>query len=147
MCDGLSPPLSTQPLHYGGEGERYKGPQEMLLQTNQYVLLCDVMGTQHSLLNCSWGHRGSRVAGKAPCLRPARQGGCFSAPAWVCSKGDGTRSQNGQVSHSARVLLTVNCRIPGLLTEQTHVHTAGPVCTLCTPHSLKLGGHEHVYLR
>ena len=44
MCAGLSPPLCVQPLHYGGEGERYKGPQEMLLQTNQYVLLCNAVG-------------------------------------------------------------------------------------------------------
>ena len=44
MCAGLSPPLCVRPLRYSGEGERYKGPQETLLQTNQYVLLCDVVG-------------------------------------------------------------------------------------------------------
>lgn len=44
MCAGLSPPLRSRTLHYSSEGARYKGPQEMLLQTNQYVLLCDVMG-------------------------------------------------------------------------------------------------------
>lgn len=94
MCAGLSPPLCTQPLHYGGEGERYKGPQEMLLQTNQYVLLCDVMrhaawpfepflGSWRQL--CSW---------KSPhCLRLARPGGCSSAPAWVCSGDAGPRRQ------------------------------------------------------
>ena len=44
MCAGLSSPLCVRPLHYSGEGERYKGPQETLLQTNQYILLCDVVG-------------------------------------------------------------------------------------------------------
>lgn len=43
-CVLASPSSPPQPLHYNDQGERYKGPQDMLLQTNQYVLLCEVMG-------------------------------------------------------------------------------------------------------
>lgn len=38
------PPPCLSLLITGDEGERYKGPQEMLLRNDQYVLLCNVTG-------------------------------------------------------------------------------------------------------
>lgn len=80
MCAGLSPPLSTQPLHYGGQGQRYKGPWETLLHTNQYVLLWDVMGHKAQPSEPLLGPGGSRAAEGAPGLGLAGLG-LLPAPA------------------------------------------------------------------
>lgn len=83
------PPVCPSLLITGDEGERYKGPQEMLLRNNQYVLLCDVTGQlQLSRLNHSRSHRSSTV-GMAPCSRLAEcgVGGLLFCPNWSLLRG------------------------------------------------------------
>ena len=123
MCAGLSPPLCVQPLHYGGEGERYKGPQETLLQTNQYVLLCDVVGL------------GRAAQPFEPFLGPWRQPHSWKSPCCLRLVGLeavlplGLRFALGipdpiHPSHSPLCLYSESSFL-GFLAKHTHVHTAG----------------------
>lgn len=137
MCAGLSPPLCTQPLHYGGEGERYKGPQEMLLQTDRYVLLCDVMGHAAQPFElfprpwrqlCNW---------KSPFSQTDQAGACSFAPVWVCSGDAGPRNQTSSILP------------PSLLSPDSEMCISRTSCRAltcphgwawsehCTPHILK----------
>lgn len=95
----------------------------MLLRTNQYVLLCDVMGYKAQPLEPFLGPRRQLRSWKGPGLGLARPGRS-SAPARLWS-GDARPAspRTGWIPHPARFLPTANDRIP-----------AGPACNVFTAH-------------
>lgn len=121
------PPLCLGLFITGDEGERYKGPQEMLLQTNQYVLLCDVMGHAARPFEPFPGPRRRAQLG-GPCLGLAGVGGCSSAQP---GSAQGGWAKSGLFCHQP-----ASCEqgIPGLLAEHTRVHTAASPGALRTTH-------------
>lgn len=122
----------------------------MLLQTNQYVLLCYVTRHEAQPFEPSRGHGGGRAAGEAPCLGLARLG---AAALLQPGSAQGRWAKQPDRPDS---LTQPRFSIQGLAEFQsslqsTHISPQLGLSGHCVHHtssrSLKLGRHKYIHLR